>query len=363
MLEVSLRGVSFRYPKSTFEMRDLTIEFPRSMHTAVIGLPGSGASTLLKLIAGEIQPHGGDIRIGARLVNGLRTSRRPLRYATGDLDVPGRWSVQHALIAAVRPRSLDREDRHREYELAASKWEVTALLTRRVADLSSSERTRVHLARLELARPAIVVADHLLQHVNPSTRSETADAIYRTLRVIGATVITAPAAEGELAFADSVVVLDAGTIVQRGTPAEIHEKPVNEAVAAATGEVNIIPMTIRGKLVESVIGSWEIDDPPFQGSGAALVRPDDFAVAQPGEESDLVFSIEEAGFSGGRWNARGVLTGGLMLRVTLPRHIAIHKGKLIALRYNPSRFRLVARATKPLLGVPTDIVPPLRETL
>ena len=102
-----------------------------------------------------------------------------------------------------------------------------------------------------------------------------------------------------------------------------------------------MPVTIAGNAVQSIIGSWEIDPAPFQGSGIALIRPDDFSVAGPGEESDLIFSVEEASFYGGAWHVRGLLSGAFLLRITLPGDVAIHKGKLMALRYDPRRFRLL----------------------
>jgi hypothetical protein len=105
--------------------------------------------------------------------------------------------------------------------------------------------------------------------------------------------------------------------------------------------VSVVPVTIRGSVVESVIGSWTADPPPFQGNGIALIRPNDFSVAAAGEESDLIFSVEEASFYGGAWHVRGVLSGAFLLRVTLPGDLAIHKGKLMALRYDASRFRVI----------------------
>jgi hypothetical protein len=102
-----------------------------------------------------------------------------------------------------------------------------------------------------------------------------------------------------------------------------------------------VPVTIRGNVVESIIGSWDVDPAPFKGSGIALIRPRDFSVAAEGEESDLIFSVEEASFYGGAWHVRGVLSGAFLLCVTLPGSVAIHKGKLIALRYDPARFTLL----------------------
>ena len=140
---------------------------------------------------------------------------------------------------------------------------------------------------------------------------------------------------------DKLIVLDAGRVVQEGVPSHLYRHPGGVAAAQATGEINILPVTIRGREVESVIGAWTVDAPPFEGSGVALARPDDFAVARAGEESDVILAVEEASFYGGAWHVRGILTGALMLHVALPGDAAVHKGKLIALRYDPTRFRLI----------------------
>jgi ABC-type sugar transport system ATPase subunit len=316
-----------------------TVVFPRSTHTAIIGPPGCGASTLLKIIAGDIRAQGAEIRIGSRDVTNLKRARRPLLYTTSAIDAPSRWSVRHLLVAAARQRTIDREDRQHEIEMASSKWNL--LLDRRIDSLSSTEKTRANLAWIEILKPAILIADRILEGVNPS--QNLADEFYRTLRVMGTTVITAPSSIVELGSIDRVIVLDGGRIVQEGMPSEVYGNPRSEAAAAATGDVSVVPVTIRGNVVESIIGSWDVDPPPFQGSGIALIRPDDFSVAAPGEESDLIFSVEEANFYGGAWHVRGVLSGAFLLRVTLPGDLAIHKGKLIALRYDASRFRLLPR--------------------
>ncbi|HSY51290.1 MAG TPA: ATP-binding cassette domain-containing protein [Thermoanaerobaculia bacterium] len=339
MLDVSLHDLSFSY--AGFALRDVTLTFARSTHTAVVGPAGCGASTLLRVIAGELRPESGEVRIGSRVVNELRRRRRPLLFTAAAIDAPGRWSVRHLLVAAARQRSIDREDRQHEVELAVIKWKLSALLDRRIDTLSSTEGTRANLARIEILKPAILIADRILEPVNPSERVDLADDLYRTLRVLGTTVITAPSSLVELGATDQVVVLDRGRVVQVGIPSEIYGDPQSAVAAAATGDVSIVPITIRGSEVESIIGSWEITPPPFQGSGVALIRPDDFSVAGAGEGSDLIFSVEEASFYGGAWHVRGVLSGAFLLRITLPGSVSVHKGKLMALRYDPRRFRLI----------------------
>lgn len=359
MLELTLTDVRFAYPNFNI---DVTTQFPRSTHTAIVGPPASGASTLLRLIAGELRPRSGDVRIGTRVVTSLKTSRRPLLFVTSALDVSPRWSVQHALVAAVRGRTLDREDRHREYSLAVEQWRLGALLERKIATLSSTERALVQVASIELLKPGIIVADRLFESVNPSLLPSLVDDFHRMLRVIGATVISAPSSAHELGLTDRVVVLRNGRIVQQGSVAEVFANPIDEAAAMATGEVNAIPVTIRGSVVESAIGEWRVDEPRFAGDGFALARPDDFTIAAKGEESDLIFGIEEASFRDGRWHLRGLLSGGVVLRVSVGRDANVHKGRLLALRFDPLRFRLIAGGTAPLLTIPTDVVPSLRDS-
>lgn len=362
VLDVVLRGLAFRYDGG-FSLHDVTHTFARSTHTALAGMPGCGATTLLRLIAGTLRPAAGDIILGQRRVNEVKAAHRPLLLATADLGVPGRWSVQHALVAAVRGRPLDREDRYRELELAVAKWQLAPMLERRTGTLSSTEAARVLCARVELLRPAILLADRMFAFASSAARTALANDFYRTMRVMGSTVIAAHASREELAFTDAVAVLDGGSIVQSGPASEVFARPQSEAAALAVAEADLIPVTIRGTAVESVIGAWNVDPAPFQGSGVALVRPADFTPARPGEDSDLIFNVEEAGFRDGRWIARGVLSGGVSLRVELPAEARVHKGRLLALRYDPARFQLIARETAPLPPtVPTDVVPLLKDS-
>lgn len=334
MLTLTLRSVRYAALDASFEVA-------KNTHVALVGPAASGASTLLRLIAGELKPQSGEIRLGAHVVNAMPRARRPLLYVTSDLGAPGRWSVEHLLVAAVRSRSLDRIDRKRELDFAAERWEVVPLLKRRLDSLSSTERVRTNLARIELLKPGVLLADRVLEQANPSAVLPLADELYRLLRVAGTTVLSAPSSPFELGLMDRVVVLEHGRVVQEGAPADVYARPASEAAALATGDVNVIPITIRGREVDSIIGGWEIDDPPFTGSGVALIRPEAFSAAAAGEESDLIYGIEEASFAGGRWLLRGILTGGLLLRVSLPSDAAIHKGRLIALRYDPRRFTLL----------------------
>lgn len=363
MLEVALRNITFAYPRGSFAIRDLSVAFARSEHTAIVGAPAAGVSTLLRLIAGDLEPQKGDVIIGTRVVTAEKRSRRPLVFATTDPDVPARWSVQHALIAAARTRNLDRIDRQAEISQSLERWTLQTLLDRRLDSLSGSELTRLQLARIELMRPAILVCDRLFADAAPSVADRLRDEMHRLLRVMGTTVISGVSSHDELGLAHTVMVIEDGQLIQHGAPADLYRSPGSEAAAASLGPINVIPAVIRHGEVQSSIGYWQIDPIPFEGTGVILIRPEEFTLAPPGEESDLVISVEEAKFVSGRWLASSYVSGGVPLQLFLPPATEVHKGKLLALRFDPRKARLLPRDAEPADGSRiADFIPPLRET-
>ena len=357
MLDLSLSQISFAYGKSSRVIADATFRVEKNAHAALVGPPACGATTLLRIIAGELRPASGEVRIGTREVTALAPRRRPILHITSAMDAPSRWSVRHLLVAAVRQRSLDREDRRHELELAARRWRLDALMERRLSTLSSTEWTLAALARVELLRPGILLADRVLERVSPSMLPWICDQWFRVLRIMGTTVLLAPSSTLEQGWIDSLIVLEEGRVVQQGTPSEVFRHPATSAAAEATGEVNRIPVTIRSGEVESAIGSWRVAESNPDGRQMALTRPDDFSIAARGEESDVILAVEEASFRGGAWHVRGMLTGGLELRVVLPRMAQIHKGRLIPLRYDPAGFHLVPLAADEMM--PEAVLPSL----
>jgi len=362
MLEIHLSGVTLRDSKSGFAIRELSVDFPRQSHTALVGASGSGKSILLELISGERRPDAGIVQFGARDVTRLRRSKRPVLAWHRESSLIGRWSVRHLLVAAARQRSLDFADRVREIDLAVEKWTLARLMDRSIRDLSSTEQLRAHLAQIELLKPAVFVAERLFSRSTATSFRSLADEFYRTLRVTGTTVVSEISSPRELDFCDQVVVMDYGSIVQKGTPRELWDKPASPEAALAIGEANLVPVLVRGLEVTSPIGWWRLSSPLFEGSGMAVVRPTDFLIPAPGHDSDLIFGVEEAGFSEGMWDLRGVLTGGTQLHVRIADSGRMHKGKLIPLKFDSSRVPLFPREHEGFEGAPVNAIPSIRDS-
>ncbi|HVT45596.1 MAG TPA: ATP-binding cassette domain-containing protein [Thermoanaerobaculia bacterium] len=340
MLDITLEDALFRRPDSRFMLRaDHT--FHGGTHTALIGPPGGGKSTLLDLLHGSLKLDQGRILFGTRDAAALKPARRPILFAAPAPDFPPRWSVQHVLIAALQRRGLDRTDRLAELLDLSTKWKLETLSERRFSTLSDGEQLRVRFAEIEALRPAVVLANRLLSLSSAFDRLGQAEHLFRSLRIIGSTLVSEISHFEELGLCDQVVVIDGGSLVQSGSPRRVFDAPRSRAAARASGRTSLIPIHVTGRTVESAIGTWTVETSPFSGSGIAIVRPDHFRIAAAGEESDLILNVEEASFADGRWEAAGLLVGGSVLHVRLPGSLPLHKGKLLPLRYDPSSFVLL----------------------
>ncbi|MGA7617438.1 MAG: ATP-binding cassette domain-containing protein [Thermoanaerobaculia bacterium] len=339
MLDVALDQVAFCYRDASVPL-EITTRFPADSRTALLGAGGSGKTTLLRLIEGSLRPDSGTIRIGAHDVSRMRPAQRPVTSIGLAAPLPARWSVSHFLVAALRRTKLDRADRLEEMTRLVNEWGLEPFAGRRIATLSRVEHLRLVGAWLELLRPPIVVWDASGSTAPPDARRLT-ERIHSNFRAHGTTAVAAVGTIEDAGWFDRVVVLDHGRIVAGGPPRTIYSGAETRAGAEAVGDLNIIPVHVRGSLVRSPIAEWELPDAPFQGDGTAWARPEDFTLAAPGEESDFFLPVEEARFVGGRWLVSGMLSGGITLRVFLPYDTRLEKGRLLALRCAVERFRLV----------------------
>ena len=340
MLGIDLERLAFSHAGSGSQLGPVTIRFERAAHSALIGPGGGGKSTLLRLIAGSLKPSSGVIRFGTRDGTALPPHKRPLFFAARDPRFPSRWSVQHILIAALRERDLARDERLAQLEEILERWGLREIQQRKFLDLSESERRRVRLGEIDAVRPPLLLAERLF---NSDDQTDLVDLFYRTLRVIGMTALIEVALTEELGYCDMAAVLDRGQLVQLGSPRTVYSAPSSIASAKATGAATILPVSLSGNEVDSPIGRWRVEAPAFRGAGYAVARPTDFELAGPGEESDLILAVEEASFQSGRWRVSGLVSGGTVVIIDLSPEVALHKGKLLPLRFRGADLSLIKR--------------------
>ena len=230
---LSLSDVSKRYGALT-ALHPTSLDVEAGQTTVLIGPSGCGKSTLLRLVAGLVPADSGTITIGdTRLtpdtVLGLR---RRLGYVIQDgglfPHLTARGNI--TLLARHLGRPADAV-RARVDELAALTHFPADGLDRYPAQLSGGQRQRVGLMRALMLDPDLLLLDEPLGALDPLVRAELQTELRAIFRTLGKTVVLVTHDLAEAAFfADRIVLLEAGRVVQSGTLDDFADRPASPFV-------------------------------------------------------------------------------------------------------------------------------------
>ena len=229
-----LRDVTQQYPGDGRPAVDgVSLDVPAGKTLALIGPSGCGKSTLLRLMLGLLTPTGGGVEFdGMSVAADALQIRRRCGYVIQDGGLFPHLTARGN--AALLPKQLgwtkDKIDA-RVTELAALTNFPTSGLDRYPVELSGGQRQRVALVRALMTDPAVLLLDEPLGALDPMIRADLQRDLRDIFRKLHKTVIlvTHDMAEATY-FADEVVLMRDGRIVQRGTPADLRDRPADDFV-------------------------------------------------------------------------------------------------------------------------------------
>jgi osmoprotectant transport system ATP-binding protein len=212
----------------------VTLDVPAGRTTVLLGPSGCGKSTLLRLLIGLIVPDAGTVTFDGTPVTPatVRAVRRRVGYVIQDGGLFPHLTARGNVTLMARHLGWDRDRANaRVAELAALTHFPADALDRRPQHLSGGQRQRVGLMRALMLDPAALLLDEPLGALDPLVRADLQDDLRAVFRAVGKTVVLVTHDLGEAAFfADRVVLLRDGTIVQEGTPADLWRRPADPFV-------------------------------------------------------------------------------------------------------------------------------------
>ena len=211
---------------------------------AIAGETGSGKSTLLKIVAGYVQPDSGTVYFRGTKIKGpdhtLIPGHKSIAYLSQQFELPHFLTVEQVLIYANPLSDVEAENDKSAKELY-SLCSIEHLLKRKTDELSGGERQRVALTRLLLTKPELLLLDEPfsnLDMMHKHTLKEVINTIGKSLSISCILVSHDPL--DSLSWADKIIVMKDGIIVQMDNPKNIYNNPIDEYVAGLFGKYNLI---------------------------------------------------------------------------------------------------------------------------
>ncbi len=271
-------------------VKEISLEVEPGELFFLLGPSGCGKTTLLRMIAGFIEPTSGRILFR----NG--TTTRDVTYEPANTRNTGMvfqsyalWphmTVEQNVAFGLEVRKVDATSRAARVREALELVQMGEYSKRKPTQLSGGQQQRIALARALVIGPSVLLLDEPLSNLDAKLRIELRSQIRQTCKAAGITGIYVTHDQKEaLSMADRIAVLKSGTVCQVGTPAELYHSPTTAFVAGFMGETNLIEGTAKQSGDGSTLFETPFGDIRASRTGVAVgtrvllsIRPESVSV-------------------------------------------------------------------------------------
>ena len=257
----------------------------------LLGPSGCGKTTLLRMLAGFVDPSAGRVYFGDRDVTNLPPERRDAAMVFQSYALWPHMTVARNVGFGLRVRGIPGRERERIVQEMLQRVRIAEKAQARPMELSGGQQQRVALARALAVKPRCLLLDEPLSNLDAALRSAMRWEIRRIVKTSGATAVYVTHDQAEaLAIADRIALMRQGRIVQVGTGRELYEQPAGRFVAEFLGEVNFLPATVLGPegaglvSLETPLGRLRARAPTTLPAGTKItcgVRPESLRLGEP----------------------------------------------------------------------------------
>lgn len=336
MEKIRIVNLSKRYGK-VVAADHVTLSIGDKEFFSLLGPSGCGKSTVLRCVAGLEEPSDGEIYIGETQVNcaaagiNVPTEERPIGMVFQNYAIWPHMTVHDNVAYPLKLKKLPKEMIEAKLKEILRAVGLEQLAGRFPSELSGGEQQRVALARALIKEPEVLLLDEPLSNLDAKLREQMRFELKDLQRRTGIPILYVTHDQTEaLAMSDRLAVMNAGRIVQIGTPDEIYSHPADRFVADFIGLMNFVPARIversGDRVTVEIFGGHRltISDRKAALSGACIlaVRPEDIALSAQGA---IRCRVVVSSYSGHLIDYK-ISTNGTVLRVQTPKTMTYDEG-------------------------------------
>ncbi|WP_370181723.1 ABC transporter ATP-binding protein [Rhodococcus wratislaviensis] len=320
----------------------------------LLGPSGCGKTTLLRMLAGLLEPTSGRILLDDDDITAAPARRRDVAMVFQSYALYPHLSVAKNLAFPLRVKKMRKSEAVERVEAVAQQLDIAHLLGRKPKELSGGQRQRVAVGRAIVRNPKAFLMDEPLSNLDAKLRTATRRELTELHRRLGATFVYVTHDQVEaMTMATRIALLNNGGLEQVGTPEDVYDRPASVFVAGFLGSpaMNLLDArvrTVNGTVVASAEGVtaplW-----PGQTEGRDIVlgiRPEHLRVADPADHLGVRLSADVTSVENlGSEQVAYCEVGGATVCVRAPRPIALRAHRSAVLTADPTDVHLFDRAT------------------
>lgn len=246
MSVVDIKQVHKRYGQ-TLALDNIGMTIGEGEFFSLLGPSGGGKTTLLRSIAGFVEPDEGSIDIDGKPMQGVPINQRGLGMMFQNYALFPHMSIADNIAFGLSVRHQSKGAINQRVEELLGLVHLKGFAQRRPRELSGGQQQRVALARALAPRPRVLLLDEPLGALDKKLRDEMQIELKKIQREVGVTTILVTHDQQEaLTLSDRVAIINGGKVEQIGTPRQVYEQPHSQFVASFLGDSNFFTGVICG---------------------------------------------------------------------------------------------------------------------
>lgn len=302
---IEIKNLEMRFDDNDVPiLQNINLDINANEFVTFLGPSGCGKTTLLRILAGFLQPTSGEVLFEGNDLLSIPANKREINTIFQRYALFPHMNVAENIGFGLKIKGVDKETIAEKTKRMLKLIKLEGYENRKITQLSGGQQQRVSIARALINEPKVLLLDEPMSALDLKLRQDMQYELKEIQRDLGITFIFVTHDQEEaMTMSDRIVVLNDGVIQQNDTPERIYHYPQNRFVADFIGDTNIFTGTIKS---DGVV-TFEDTDVPYDTAGFSIgetveviVRPEDLQIV-PAQSTTITGIVTFSTFKGAHY--------------------------------------------------------------